>query len=146
MLVKGVRMEGVPSHGREGGEKAPAEHMEGEGPRWGSGGELSGPGAEPEVFCTPRPGVHDHYQRTQRELTSRNQLGGCGRVQPPLRATFFFFFFLWVREAALPPMPRKARGGRWSPGPHQLANLWKGAPSPSTACSLELSLPSPAGI
>jgi len=95
MLVKGVRMEGVPSHGREGGEKAPAEHMEGEGPRWGSGGELSGPGAEPEVFCTPRPGVHDHYQRTQRELTSRNQLGGCGQVQPLLLSAFFFFFFFF---------------------------------------------------
>jgi len=30
--------------------------------------------------------------------------------------------------------------------PQQLTDLWSGAPSPSTACSLELSLPSPAGI
>jgi len=30
--------------------------------------------------------------------------------------------------------------------PLQLTDLWSGAPSPGTACSLELSLPSPAGI
>ena len=58
----------------------------------------------------------------------------------------FFFFFLWVREAALPPTPRKVRGGMWSPGPQLLTSLWEDAPSSGTACSLELSLPSPAGI
>ena len=30
--------------------------------------------------------------------------------------------------------------------PLGLTGLWSGAPSPGTACSLELSLPSPAGI
>ena len=34
----------------------------------------------------------------------------------------------------------------WSPGPQQLTVLWSDAPSSGTACSLELSLPSPAGI
>ena len=29
----------------------------------------------------------------------------------------FFFFFLWVREAALPPTARLAGEGKWSPGP-----------------------------
>jgi len=56
------------------------------------------------------------------------------------------FFFLWVREVALPPKPWRISGGMWSPGPQQLMFLWSGAPSPGTACSLELSLPSPAGI
>jgi len=38
-------------------------------------------------------------------LTSRNQLGGCGQVQPLLLSTFFFFFFFCQKAAALPPLP-----------------------------------------
>ena len=59
---------------------------------------------------------------------------------------FFFFFFLWVREAALPPKPRKVREGNWSPGPQKGQRSRNSAPSSGTTCSLELSLPSPAGI
>jgi len=33
-------------------EKVPAED---------SGGERNGPGAEPKVFWTPRPGIRDHH-------------------------------------------------------------------------------------
>jgi len=36
-------------------EQVPAEN---------SGGERNGPGAEPKVVWTPRPGICDHYQRT----------------------------------------------------------------------------------
>jgi len=46
---------------------------------------------------------------------------------------FFFFFFLWVREAALQTDTSKL--------------LYQGpAPTREPTCSLELSLPSPAGI
>jgi len=81
------------------------------------------------------------------QVVARLELcGSSGRVQPLLLSTFFFFFFLWVREVALPPKPWRVRGGKWSPVPQQLTSLWSGAPSSGTACSLELSLLSPAGI
>ena len=36
----------------------------------------------------------------------------------PTSASYhFFFFFLWVREVALPPNPRNSLRGMWSPGP-----------------------------
>jgi len=59
---------------------------------------------------------------------------------------FFFFFFWWVREAALPPNQEIYQRGDVVSRPQLLTVLWSSAPSPGTACSLELSLLSPAGI
>jgi len=59
---------------------------------------------------------------------------------------FFFFFGLWVREAALLPSPRAHQSGEMVSQPRERCLCGNGAPSSGTACSLELSLPSPAGI
>jgi len=58
----------------------------------------------------------------------------------------FFFFFLWVREAALPLSPQEINQGDVVSQPQERQLSGNSAPSSSTACSLELSLPSPAGI
>ena len=70
----GVCKGGVPSHGREGEENKGSLSETRKKPRWGSGGERGGPGAEPEVVCTPRPCVHDHYQRTREYLPAGTNL------------------------------------------------------------------------
>jgi len=58
---------------------------------------------------------------------------------------FFFFFFVGQGGGSAADCTTSQRGEVVSQ-PLQLTGLWSGAPSPGTACSLELSLPSPAGI
>ena len=93
-------------------------------------------------------GTRQPYDLPKENRVEKSHLrfsAGCGRVQPHF-VPLFFFFFLWVREAALPLTSQGISQGIWSPGP-LMKNLYKeSAPSSGTACSLELSLPSPAGI
>ena len=58
---------------------------------------------------------------------------------------FFFFFFVGQGGGSAAETMKDQRGEMVSRLP-QLIVLWSGAPSSGTACSLELSLPSPAGI
>jgi len=58
---------------------------------------------------------------------------------------FFFFFFVGQGGGSAADCTTSQRGEVVS-RPLQLTGLWSGAPSSGTACSLELSLPSPAGI
>ena len=115
-------------------------------PRWGSGGERDGPGAEPEVICTPGPGIRDHHQRTREYLplgTNLEVVVGSKLHFIPL----FFFFFFWVGQGGgSAAETTKSRRGEVVSRPLHSTDLWNGAPSSGTACSLELSLPSPAGI
>ena len=59
----------------------------------------------------------------------------------------FFFFFFFVGQGGGSAADYTI-SQRWEvvSRPKQLTDLWSGAPSTGTACSLELSLPSPAGI
>ena len=60
---------------------------------------------------------------------------------------FFFFFFFFVGQGGGSAADcTTSQGGEVVSQPLQLTGLWSGAPSSGTACSLELSLPSPAGI
>ena len=60
---------------------------------------------------------------------------------------FFFFFFFFVGQGSgSATKPRKDQRGELVSRPQLLTILWSGTPSSGTACSLELSLPSPAGI
>ena len=72
---------------------------------------------------------------------------GEGRVMrtTPLLTTFFFFFFVGQGGSSAADCTTCQRGEVVS-RPLHLTGLWSGAPSSGTACSLELSLPSPAGI
>jgi len=71
--------------------------------------------------------------------------GGCGQVQPLLLSTFFFFFFVGQGGGSAASTMESQRGELVS-RPLLMTVLWSSAPSSGTACSLELSLPSPAGI
>jgi len=61
-------------------------------------------------------------------------------------APFFFFFFLVGQGGGSAAKTKKSQRGEMVSQPQQLTVPWSGAPSSGTACSLELSLPSPAGI
>ena len=59
---------------------------------------------------------------------------------------FFFFFFLVGQGGGSAANTMESQRGEVVSQPQHMTVLWSGAPSPGTACSLELSLPSPAGI
>jgi len=59
---------------------------------------------------------------------------------------FFFFFFCGSGRRLCRQNHEKSEEGCGLPALGQLTILWSGAPSSGTACSLELSLPSPTGI
>jgi len=89
-------------------------------------------------------GFSHHYQAIQ--LPSGLTDAGMDLSTSFLFYFLFFIFFGWVREAALPPTQRTSP----APGCGLPASSWvvlvSGTPSAGTTCSLELSLPSPAGI
>jgi len=90
----------------------------------GAGGQCPG-SAE-----APQPGNRDHHScLRERDLP----LGTVWKLWSGPSYIFFFFFFWWVREVALPTDTSKL--------------LYQGpTPTREPTCSLELSLPSPAGI
>jgi len=59
---------------------------------------------------------------------------------------FFFFFFLVGQGGGSAADCTTSQRGEMVSRPLHLTGLWSGALSSGTACSLELSLPSPAGI
>ena len=66
---------------------------------------------------------------------------------PSSTSFHFFFFFFWVGQGGGSAADNMtSQRGEVVSRPHHLAVLWSGAPSSGTACSLELSLPSHAGI
>jgi len=59
---------------------------------------------------------------------------------------FFFFFFFLGQGGGSAAKTKKGQRGEVVSRPQQPTVLWSDAPSAGTACSLELSLPSPTGI
>jgi len=104
-------------------------------------------GPEPRVFCNPQPLTWTTFCCPVEDVAQLELLGSSGWVQPPLHSTFFFFFFFLVGQGSgSAAKTMKSQRGEMVSRPQHLTVLWSGAPSSGTTCSLELSLPSPAGI
>ena len=93
----------------------------------------SGRGPAPEVNCNPQPSILDHHLRFREKLTAWNCVEVVAGSKLLDLLLLLLLLFLWVKEAALQTDTSKL--------------LYQGpAPTREPTCSLELSLPSPAGI
>ena len=142
----GVRLAVVLSHGREGGESAPSGRERGESPVGAVA--ASSVAQEQSQRSSEPPGLTS--MTTISVLESTYQSEPTWRLwSGPTSASlhFFFFFFFFVGQGgSSAAKTKKSQRGEMVSQPQQLTVPWSGAPSSSTACSLELSLPSPAGI